>query len=68
MHDQANNYSNYFQLSQLSNAEVQRQLQGDMELLELYVSVGDRAAIETLITRYAPMVTSVCSLTVADGS
>lgn len=66
MHGQTNNNSNFFQLSQLSNAEVQRQLQGDLELLELYVSVGDRAAIETLIKRYASMVASVCSLTVAD--
>ncbi len=66
MQDPTQSDSTFSQLKQLSQAAEQREIQADLELLELYVSVGDRAAVETLITRYAPMVASVCSLTVAD--
>lgn len=56
-------------LSRMQNLQEpteQRKLQSDAELLELFISGGDRGAIEALITRYAGMVASVCSLTVAD--
>lgn len=66
MHEPAYQNSSFSQLKRLSQPHEQRQLQGDLELLELYVGGGDRAAIEALITRYGPMVASVCSLTVAD--
>lgn len=66
MHEPAYQNSCFSQLIRLTQPQEQRQLQGDLELLELYVGVGDRAAIEALITRYGPMVASVCPLTVAD--
>jgi hypothetical protein len=66
MHEPDSNKSTLSQLTRLSHPEQQLQIQGDLELLELYLSVGDRSAIEALILRYAPMVASVCSLTVAD--
>lgn len=54
------------QLQRLSQRSEQIALQSDAELLELYVVGGDRAAFEALLVRYAPLVSSVCALTVSD--
>lgn len=53
-------------LQRLSEPAVQGAMQSDAELLTLFVESGSRAAIETLIQRYAGMVASVCRCTVAD--
>lgn len=53
-------------LRQLADPAEQHRLQSDQELLELYLAAGDRCALEALIERYTPLVSSVCSLTVAD--
>lgn len=53
-------------LRQLDDPAVREALQTDGELLEMYVRHGDRQAIEQLIVRYAPLVASVCRLTVDD--
>lgn len=55
-------------LMQLDEPAARAKLQSDAELLELYVHGGDRQAIDHLVQRYAPMVASVCRLTVADVS
>ncbi len=54
------------QLQRLSQRSEQIALQSDAELLELFVAGGDRAAFEALVVRYAPLVSSVCALTVSD--
>ncbi|MCC7338553.1 MAG: RNA polymerase sigma factor [Pirellulaceae bacterium] len=54
------------QLQRLSQRCEQIALQSDAELLELFVAGGDRAAFEALVVRYAPLVSSVCALTVSD--
>ncbi len=56
------------QLERLREPAEQELLQPDAELLSLYVDGGSREAIERLIRRYAPMVASVCRLTVSDAS
>lgn len=53
-------------LRPLADPAEQHRLQSDQELLQLYLAVGDRCALEALIERYTPLVASVCSLTVAD--
>lgn len=53
-------------LRQLADPAQRHRLQSDQELLQLYLAVGDRCALEALIERYTPLVASVCSLTVAD--
>ncbi len=58
----------WVQLSRLQDPRAQQQLQSDKELLTLYVEGSDSQAIERLVERYAPMVASVCQLTVADRS
>jgi RNA polymerase sigma factor (sigma-70 family) len=54
------------QLRRLSAPAEQEKLQTDAELLALYINGGDRGALELLIKRFAPMVASVCRLTVSD--
>ncbi len=55
-------------LQRLTDPAVQGAMQSDAELLTLFVESGSRAAMETLIQRYAGMVASVCRCTVADPS
>ncbi|GAB5402217.1 MAG: hypothetical protein Aurels2KO_04480 [Aureliella sp.] len=38
----------------------------DQELLELYISVGDREALEAIVRRYSGLVATVCRMTVSD--
>ncbi|MEZ6138326.1 MAG: sigma-70 family RNA polymerase sigma factor [Pirellulaceae bacterium] len=54
------------QLRRLSEVGAQDDLKTDTELLALYTSSGDRGAMEILIRRYAPLVASVCRMTVND--
>ena len=54
------------QLRRLAESADQYSVQSDAELLELYVRRKDQQAVEALIKRYAPMVASVCRLTVHD--
>ena len=54
------------QLQRLQNSAELERMQPDAELLDLYIESGSREAIERLIERYAPMVASVCRLTVSD--
>ncbi len=53
-------------LQRLTEPAVQGAMQSDAELLTLFVESGSRAAIETLIQRYAGMVASVCRSTVSN--
>ena len=50
------------QLRQLIEPDQQSRLELDSELLERYLQAGDRAAMERLVHRYAPLVASVCRL------
>lgn len=54
------------QLQRLAEPSEQEKLQSDEELVSMFVDGGSREALERLIERYAPMVASVCRLTVAD--
>lgn len=58
--------SSLSELQRLAERSEQVALQSDTELLELFVAGGDRAAFEALVVRYAPLVSSVCALTVSD--
>lgn len=66
MSDQATHTDPITALQRLTEPAVQGAMQSDAELLTLFVESGSRAAIETLIQRYAGMVASVCRCTVAD--
>lgn len=68
MHETQKSTRSCTKLAELSEPAAQHELQGDAELLDLYIATGDRTAIEALIVRYTPMVASVCALTVADKS
>ncbi|MDX1926648.1 MAG: RNA polymerase sigma factor, partial [Pirellulaceae bacterium] len=68
MSDQITHTDPITALQRLTEPAVQGAMQSDAELLTLFVESGSRAAIETLIQRYAGMVASVCRCTVADTS
>ena len=66
MNDQPSRIEPIAELQRLTDPVVQGSLQSDAELLTRFVESGSRAAIETIIQRYAGMVASVCRCTVSD--